>query len=121
MQKTLILLLILISAGLQATGFKSGDKQMDHHLINIGHEAQLDFDAFLSKTAQKFGQEKDFLKSLHVDFEWSAGDIYFAAVLAQIVNKPMVELIDVYNHHRAQGWGKIAQELGIQPFLWRRQ
>ncbi|MEJ2689061.1 MAG: hypothetical protein P8130_03770 [Deltaproteobacteria bacterium] len=42
-------------------------------------------------------------------------DAYIALRLGEMSNKPVTEVIRKYKRNKGQGWGKLAQSLGIKP------
>ncbi|GAB3348039.1 hypothetical protein [Lysobacter tyrosinilyticus] len=53
----------------------------------------------------------DLLRSRH----WAPGDVYFACALASALGRPCRYVVDYYDAAPGQGWGVIAQRLGIKP------
>lgn len=42
-------------------------------------------------------------------------DAYMVLRLGELANRPVEEVLEVYESHRNQGWGVIAKNLGIKP------
>ena len=46
---------------------------------------------------------------------WAPGDVYYASALAYQTRRPFGDVVKMYEQDRGQGWGVIAQRMGIKP------
>jgi hypothetical protein len=55
------------------------------------------------------------VQELYNTRHWAPGDIYYACAIASALGRPCREIVDIYERDHGQGWGAIAQRLGIKP------
>ena len=111
------------SAGAQALvdnfvfGFspRTGDAFVDAQLGDINVFASGNTDGFIDDVVLSFGAPRHLVHEYYVERHWAPGDLYFACAIAHQLGRPCVEIIRVYERDHAQGWGVIAQRLGIKP------
>jgi hypothetical protein len=116
--KNFFLALAVLFSGLmhsQTVSFnpKTGDVEMDGFLKSVNDDAQKDLEAFKNKVVTKFNVAKTDVDKLLKDMH--PGDVYMAAQVSNIVNKPLVDVSTTYNKNKDKGWGAIAKEMGIKP------
>ena len=99
----------------QETAFtpNTGDTEMDGFLHQINNDAKKDAGAFTNMITNKFNIAKTDVEKLLKDMV--PGDVYMAAQVASIVNKPVTQVSSTYLKNKGKGWGAIAKEMGIKP------
>jgi hypothetical protein len=120
---SLLALSLAFSAGAQAVvdsfafGFspRTGDAYVDTQLGDINVFARGNTDGFIDDVVVSFGAPRYLVRDYYVDRRWAPGDIYYACALAHQLGRPCGEILDIYERDHGQGWGVIAQRLGIKP------
>ncbi|MCA1713769.1 MAG: hypothetical protein LC715_01090 [Gammaproteobacteria bacterium] len=46
---------------------------------------------------------------------WAPGDVYYACAIARAAGRPCREVVREWENNHGQGWGVIAQRMGIKP------
>lgn len=114
-RKFLILVLGLsLTAAVQAQRY-SGDPWLDDRLGEVGLYARADLDGFIDEVVVSFGAPRPVVRQYVVDYGYPPADVYLMAGYASALGLPLVDVHEVYRTHRGQGWGVIAQDLGIKP------
>ncbi|MGN6512404.1 MAG: hypothetical protein ACTHKZ_02360 [Lysobacteraceae bacterium] len=93
---------------------RSGDAWVDAQLADINHYGLRYRDPFIDELARYQGAPRDLVGEL-LQRQWAPGDIYFACALAQLSGRPCRYVAGLWERDHAQGWGAIAQRLGIAP------
>ena len=114
---------LFASAGAQAmiddiaVGFspRTGDAWVDTRLGDINVFARGNTDGFIDDVVVSFGAPRPLIRDLYYDRGWAPGDIYYACALAHQLGRPCLEVANYYQSNRGQGWGVVAQRLGIKP------
>ena len=120
---TFLALSLAFSAGAQAVvdsfvfGFspRTGDAFVDTQLGDINVFARGNTDGFIDDVVVSFGAPRALVRDYYLDRRWAPGDIYYACAIAYQLRRPCVEILDIYERDHGQGWGVIAQRLGIKP------
>lgn len=120
---TILALSLAISAGALASGNnyaydfspRTGDSYMDGQLGDINRYARDNTAGFIEELAVNFGVPRSLVREYYTERRWAPGDIYYGCALAHELRRPCGEVLDVYEQDRGQGWGVIAQRLGIKP------
>jgi hypothetical protein len=94
---------------------RTGDIWIDTHLTDINRYARIDRDYFIDDVVSSFGAPRYFVRDLLVTRQWEPADVYYACALAHRLNRPCVDIVRDYGDDRGQGWGVIAQRMGIKP------
>lgn len=127
MKKTIagsvLALALAFSAGAQALvdsfvfGFspRTGDAFVDTQLGDINVYARGNTDGFIDDVVVSFGAPRYLVRDYYLERRWAPGDIYYACALAHQLGRPCLEVLDMYERDHGQGWGVIAQRLGIKP------
>lgn len=69
---------------------------------------------FLDKMSVRFGTDNSSLK-LVLKSTNNHADAYIIFRLAEISNRPISSVLQVYQSHKGKGWGVMAKQLGIKP------
>ncbi len=105
------------SASSIAIGYNphTGDVWLDAQLGQVNGYGRDDGDYFIDDIVISFGAPRYLVRELYYDRHWAPGDIYYACAIAYQVRRPCTEVVHVYEKDRGQGWGVIAQRMGIKP------
>lgn len=112
---------IALSAAVQAQTVslnyspRTGDVWIDARLGEINTYGRGDPDYFYDDMYSSYGVPRDYVRDLYVNQRWAPGDIYYACALAQLIDRPCRDVVSDYSRHPGQGWGALAQRMGIQP------
>ena len=112
---------LVLSAGAQAQTLslnyspRTGDVWIDARLGEINTYGRGDPDYFYDDMYSSYGVPRDYVRDLFVNQRWAPGDIYYACALAQLLDRPCRDIVSDYNRHPGQGWGALAQRMGIKP------
>jgi len=112
---------LVLSAGAQAQTIslnyspRTGDVWIDARLGEINTYGRGDPDYFYDDMYSSYGVPRDYVRDLFVNQRWAPGDIYYACALAQLLDRPCRDIVSDYNRHPGQGWGALAQRMGIKP------
>ena len=100
-----------------AFGFspRTGDAWVDAQLGDFNVLARGNTDGFIDDVVVTYGVPRVFVSELLYERRWHPGDVYYACALAHALGRPCREIADIYQRDHAQGWGVIAQRLGIKP------
>ena len=94
---------------------RTGDVWVDTQLADINRYGSTYREPFIDEMVRYHGAPRDLVTDLLVNQRWSAGDVYYACAIAQIAGRPCREVADQWQQNRGQGWGVVAQRLGIKP------
>ncbi len=126
--RALPLLLLLLAAGLcsaqedagagagtdpgaRAPG--TGQAWVDDRLADIGLYAQRHRDAFVDEIVRYHQAPRALVEGALDDGSTSAGDIYYACLLAQVAGRPCRAVIDAWRAQPELSWQDIAGQIGI--------
>lgn len=109
----ILLLSIITSTSFAQVKFNTGNVEFDTDLGIINTKAKLDLKTFkldLNISHQlPFPKIEELLKFLE------PVEIILAKDIADIVNKPIDDVVVSYKKNKEKGWGVIAKEMGIKP------
>ena len=83
-------------------------------LENVNVQAQADKNGFNAKLSAQFGIPGTDVKVI-VGGVSQPSDAFMVLQLSQMAHMEPTEVLQVYKRHKGEGWGKMAQELGIKP------
>lgn len=108
-----------VSAGLDnfAFGFspRTGDAWVDSQLGDINLLARGNTDGFVDDVVLSFGAPRYLVRDYVENKRWPPGDVYYGCALAYQLRQPCANVLRDYEKNRGQGWGVIAQRMGIKP------
>ena len=114
-----ILLAACFAAGASAQtigyNFRSGDVWVDSQLGYINDYGRRDRSYFVDDIVTSFGAPRYLVNELLDKRRWEPGDVYYASALAYAAHRPLGDIARDYDQNRGQGWGVIAQRMGIKP------
>jgi len=105
------------SAGAQVVGynFRSGDLWVDTQLGYFSDYGRRDRDYFVDDLVNSYGAPRYLVNELLDKRRWDPGDVYYAAALAYTARRPLGDVTREYENSKGQGWGVVAQRMGIKP------
>lgn len=110
---------VVFAMGAQAVAVgynpRTGDIWLDTELNEINRYGRDYGDYFIDDVVLSFGPPRSVVYELYYQRLWQPADIYYACALAYLLQRPCLEVVGVYELDPGQGWGVIAQRLGIKP------
>jgi len=105
------------SAQAQVVGYniRSGDVWVDTQLGYINDYGHRDRGYFVDDIVTSYGAPRYLVNELLDKRHWEPGDIYYASALAYAAHRPLGDVARDYENNRGQGWGVMAQRMGIKP------
>lgn len=94
---------------------RTGDIWVDNRLDDINNYGYRYRDPFVDEMVRYYGAPRDLVTDLLVNRRWAPGDVYYACALAQAAGRPCRTVVDEWERDHGQGWGVIAQRMGIKP------
>lgn len=94
---------------------RSGDVWVDTQLRDVNQYGYANRDYFVEDLVSNYGAPRYLINDLIVTRRWAPGDVYYACALAYQLHRPCGDVVNMYEHNRGQGWGVIAQRMGIKP------
>lgn len=94
---------------------RTGDAWVDAALADVNAYGRRYPDAFADELARYHGAPREVVVALLADPAWTPGDVYFACVLAQSIGRSCRYVADEWQAHGSEGWGALAQQLGVEP------
>lgn len=94
---------------------RSGDVWVDARLADINDYGSHYRRPFVDEMVGYYGAPRDLVTDLLVNRRWAPGDVYYACTIAQVIGRPCRYVADYWQQNHAQGWGVVAQRLGIKP------
>ena len=94
---------------------RSGDVWVDQRLGDINRYGTRYRDPFVNEMVRYYGAPRDLVTDLLVRRNWAPGDVYYACSIAHILGIPCRNVVDDWDRNHGQGWGVVAQRMGIKP------
>ena len=94
---------------------RSGDVWVDTWLGDMNRYGARYPEPFIDEMVRYHNAPRSLVVDLLQTRHWAPGDVYYACALASILGRPCRYVIDQYEADRGQGWGVVAQRLGIKP------
>ena len=94
---------------------RSGDVWVDTQLDDMNRYGYRYREPFVDEMVRYYGAPRDLVTGLLVNQRWAPGDVYYAGALAQVIGRPCRYVVQEWERDHGQGWGVIAQRLGIKP------
>lgn len=108
-----------IGAGAQAQtvgyNIRTGDVWVDSRLGEINDYGTRYRDPFINEMSNNYGAPRSFITDLLTQRRWAPADVYYACAIARALDRPCVDIVREYDRNPGQGWGAMAQRLGIKP------
>ena len=94
---------------------RSGDVWVDTWLGDMNRYGARYPEPFIDEMVRYHNAPRPLVVDLLQARRWAPGDVYYACALASILGRPCRYVVDYYEANRGQGWGVVAQRLGIKP------
>jgi hypothetical protein len=94
---------------------RTGDVWIDSELGYMNDYGRRDRDYFVDDVVGSFGAPRYLVNDLLTTKRWDPGDVYYACALAYQLRRPCADVVRTREQNRGQGWGVIAQRMGIKP------
>ena len=94
---------------------RSGDVWVDARLSDMNDYGYRYREPFIDEMVGYYGAPRDLVTDLLVNRRWAPGDVYYACTIAQVIGRPCGYVADYWQDNHAQGWGVVAQRLGVKP------
>lgn len=94
---------------------RSGDVWIDTELGYVNDFGRRDRGYFVDDLVGSFGAPRHLVNELLDQRRWSPGDVYMACALAYQARVPCGDVARNYEQSKGQGWGVVAQRMGIKP------
>ena len=94
---------------------RTGDVWVDTQLREVNQYGYDDRDSLIDDLVSNYGAPRYLINDLLVTRRWAPGDVYYACALAYQMHRPCGDVVHMYEQDRGQGWGVVAQRMGIKP------
>jgi hypothetical protein len=94
---------------------RSGDVWVDTYLHDINQYGSRYREPFMDELVRYHGAPRDLVRELLIDRHWAPGDVYYACAIASVLGRPCRYVAQEWDRDHGQGWGALAQRLGIKP------
>jgi hypothetical protein len=94
---------------------RSGDVWVDAWLGDISRYATRYREPFVDEMVRYYGAPRELVGDLLDQRRWTPGDVYYACAIAQVLGRPCRYVVDEWDREHGQGWGEVAQRLGVKP------
>lgn len=94
---------------------RTGDVWVDNQLNDINQYGYRYREPFIDEMTRYYGAPRELVSDLLVNQRWAPGDVYYACALARAAGRPCADVVDEWRRSNGQGWGVVAQRLGIKP------
>lgn len=95
--------------------FRTGDVWVDNQLGYMNDYGRYQRDYFVDDIVGSYGAPRYLVNDLLDNRRWDPGDVYYASALAYQLRRPLADVVRERERNRGQGWGVIAQRMGIKP------
>lgn len=109
---------LIFAAGLaygMNPSFGTGDLKLDSTLEQLNLAASADPDGFLRRLGSTYNLPEQELRHARDMYGLGGADLFMATGLARETHRPIYAVAEEFKQNRGQGWGVIAQDLGIKP------
>lgn len=94
---------------------RTGDLWVDTWLTDVNRYGNRYREPFIDEMVRYYGAPRELVSNLLLERHWAPGDVYYACAIAQIIGRPCRYVVEEWERDHGQGWGNVAQRLGIQP------
>lgn len=94
---------------------RTGDVWVDSRLADVNQYGTRYREPFIDELHRYYGAPRDLVTDLLVNRRWAPGDVYYACAIASIIGRPCRYVVDEWERDHGQGWGAVAQRMGIKP------
>lgn len=108
---------VALSAPAQTVGYniRTGDVWVDTRLGEINDYGRRYPGPFVDELSGHYGAPRSYVEELLERRRWAPGDVYYACALARSLGVPCENVVREYDRNPGQGWGAVAQRMGIKP------
>lgn len=105
------------AAQAQTVGYnvRTGDVWVDSRLGEINDYGSRYRDPFINEMTGNYGAPRPLVVELLEQRRWAPADVYYACAIARALNVPCRNVVQEYDRNPGQGWGVVAQRMGIKP------
>lgn len=93
---------------------RTGDVWVDTWLGDVNDYGTRYREPFIDEMVRYHAAPRALVVEL-LDARWAPGDVYYACAIAQIIGRPCRYVVGEWERDHGEGWGALAQRLGIQP------
>jgi hypothetical protein len=94
---------------------RTGDITIDSELGYMNDYGRRDRGYFVDDIVSGYGAPRYLVNDLLDNRGWDPGDVYYASAMAYQLRRPLGDIVRERDRNRGQGWGVIAQRMGIKP------
>ena len=94
---------------------RTGDVWIDNTLGDMNRYGYRYRESFIDELVRYHGAPRDYVTDLLVTQRWAPGDVYYACAIASIIGRSCRYVAEEWERDHGQGWGALAQRLGIKP------
>lgn len=99
----------------ETRGPATGDDWIDARFADLDRYAGRHRATFVDELVRYRDAPRELAETLLAEAGWSAGDLYFACALAQVVGRPCRAVVDARQEEPAATWSALAERLGAAP------
>jgi len=116
MRRIVLTLIIAIATTFcfSQVSYNTGSVEFDTNLKTIDSDAKADLPKFKAELKTDFNISLPKIDEM-ISLKMEPGEIYLALEIANIVSRPIDDVLKVYKVNKDKGWGYIAKEMGIKP------
>jgi len=108
-------LLVPGAASAQVTTAGTGDKKFDTQLRKLRDASKADPEGFLRRLSERHGIPEQEIREAKERHGLDEADVYMATALAGRAHRKVGDVAAEYKQNPGQGWGVMAQRMGIKP------
>jgi hypothetical protein len=105
----------IVNNSLPSYNANTGDYEFDNALNNLNQVARADLDNFMNQLSGTYNISRPWIENLVKRENIPPADVYMIARTSRVTNRPIGTVEKYYRDNRGQGWGVMAQRLGIKP------
>ncbi|KQZ56465.1 MULTISPECIES: hypothetical protein [unclassified Lysobacter] len=94
---------------------RSGDAWVDTWLSDVNRYGTRYREPFVDEMVRNYGAPRELVSELLATRRWAPGDVYYACAMAQVLGRPCRYVVDEWERSHGEGWGAVAQRLGLKP------
>ena len=94
---------------------RTGDVWVDQTLGDINQYGYRYRESFVDELVRYYDAPRDYVSGLLLNDRWAPGDVYYACAIGEIIGRSCQYVAEQWEQDHGQGWGALAQRLGIKP------
>ncbi|MDH5657446.1 MAG: hypothetical protein OEZ34_16150, partial [Spirochaetia bacterium] len=95
--------------------FNTGDKELDISLNNWNIQAKADLKNTITDLSVSYSIPEVKIEAYLKVEKMEPAEILMAAMIADVADKNVEEVVEEYQENKDKGWGVIAKNMGIKP------